>query len=136
MATIFENLSRQDQRRVNELLEPEPLEIPEDVAETIELVIALSTSQWGVGGGDALARILSSTDKEVAESGPYNVQCLSGRHIFTAPRGSELEQECIKRAEAGYLDALTVTGKECPDCLEEWNRREADYLFWIGPLTD
>ena len=48
----------------------------------------------------------------------YSVQCLNG-HVFEAPRGSYLEQQCIQRAAKGYLDALAISAKECELCEED-----------------
>ncbi len=135
---MFELLSNSTRRRVNALygtLPAPPVEISPEVQETMELVQMLSDSQWGKGGGNIIARILSGTDEDYT---PYNVQCQYGRHVFTAPRGSNLEQECITRFNKGYRDALPVSSDECPECLyerEQRERRNREYDFWIAPFN-
>ena len=49
----------------------------------------------------------------------YNVQCISGCHVFQAERGSDFERMAIERWEQGYLGALTVSPSECPICIGE-----------------
>ena len=60
----------------------------------------------------------------------YNVQCLCG-YVGEAPAGSELEERCKERVAEGFLSALVLSSKECPDCqdrLEEDVRRDqADF---------
>ncbi len=54
----------------------------------------------------------------------YNVQCLCG-HVFIANPGSALEQKCIGRERAGYIDALIVNGEGCAVCGYRQARAEA-----------
>ena len=56
----------------------------------------------------------------------YNVQCLAG-HVFDAPLESDLERRCENREKNGFLDALTVTALECPECSER--RAEDDAIL-------
>lgn len=70
------------------------------------------------------------------ETSLYNVQCLSD-HVFVASAGSELEQRCQEREQRGFLDALTVPGKECPVCQDEHDerdRRHAQYTRDWGEI--
>lgn len=55
----------------------------------------------------------------------YNVQCTNG-HVFTAPKGSELERRCKERAKKGYLDALILNSSECDECQAERDERMLD----------
>jgi len=47
----------------------------------------------------------------------HQVQCLSG-HIYNAAVGSELEADCKKREQDGFIDALILSHDECEVCLE------------------
>ena len=47
----------------------------------------------------------------------HQVQCLSG-HVYNAAVGSELEADCKKREEDGFIDALILPHNECEVCLE------------------
>ena len=47
----------------------------------------------------------------------HQVQCLSG-HVYNAAVGSELEADCKKRVEDGFIDALILPHNECEECLE------------------
>lgn len=70
----------------------------------------------------------------------FYVQCISGNHIMEAVPGSELEARCIKRVQAGYIDALCLNYNECPSCVEDARERaraDADYISMSDcPMTD
>jgi|GEM_PF-5682289 len=48
----------------------------------------------------------------------FYVQCMAG-HVFEVPERSELEAKCAERAASGFLDALCLSEKECPECVED-----------------
>jgi len=58
----------------------------------------------------------------------YNVQCVPAGHATLAPRGSDLEKRAKERVDKGYLDALIVTNKECPQC-------QSDSMLVSDPLN-
>jgi hypothetical protein len=64
---------------------------------------------------------------------PYYVQCVSGNpdHIMEVVPGSELEERCKKRAEAGYQDALYLGHDECHECVVESRDREHSFFEYI-----
>ena len=49
----------------------------------------------------------------------YLAQCMLGEHIYEVVGGSTLEKECIEREGEGFLDAIVLSVKQCPNCLEE-----------------
>lgn len=54
----------------------------------------------------------------------YTVTCLADHTAFAAP-GSDLEKRCKKREEEGKLDALVLSAEECPECVQDLERRNA-----------
>lgn len=60
----------------------------------------------------------------------HNVQCLRG-HVFTVPRGSELEARCKAREARGFLDALPINYDECPTCIPETLRIERANAYYL-----
>jgi hypothetical protein len=62
------------------------------------------------------------------EGEEYNVCCHSCERVFSPRIGSDLWWKAKKRAEAGYLDAHTISGEEC-GCVEK--RFEPDSPFRV-----
>lgn len=63
--------------------------------------------------------------------GKYNVQCISGEHVFTAAPGSDLEQRAKANEASGKIDALIISSDECVSCqqvAEMRDRQCADLL--------
>ncbi len=54
----------------------------------------------------------------------YNVTCLADHTAFAAS-GSDLEKRCKEREAAGMLDALVLSPDECPECIQDLERRNA-----------
>ena len=53
----------------------------------------------------------------------YNAQCMSG-HVWMVESGDSLYARCKAREERGLLDALAVSGDECPYCQEDREQEE------------
>lgn len=60
-----------------------------------------------------------SQGEESVSPETYLAQCISGEHMYEVVPGTELEAECIARANAGILDAFILGYYDCPDCIEE-----------------
>ena len=58
----------------------------------------------------------------------YNLQCINHGFVGICREGDPLYDECQKRENDGYIDALILGPKECPICIEENEKIEADRI--------
>lgn len=102
---------------------------------TSETVYSTSTANDKYGAIIYIARSMPELELELEtpDYGParYNYQCFY-EHVGSVEPESELEQRCIQREASGYLDALILSGDECPMCHEAERQRKEYYYTTYG----